>query len=250
MTVEKFKLIQKKEVKFSLYWVTDGEGEDWFVISPDNGFHDYVYAEMFHDEYEGHEPYTEDNLVAPYSNADYICDVPFEILNRLTTGRDNEMTYIEQSQKNYLSDVETRKGLKKFFFESLYPDFTDQYKAMLKKELKKSHKNYEKIIDFIWDDFCCMDDYCIDIFGKENADINKKGLASCMLSEGRSISDFEGYGSFHAQIDILKEIEGMTIIDDGKTSHMRVVAFDGNIYSEGDMEAQIQEVWNIYKQNS
>ena len=104
--------------------------------------------------------------------------------------------------------------------------------------------NYNKIIEFIWDDFGCMDDYSETIFGEDKAYVNKKGLAGCMLSNTTS-SDYDGYGCFHAQIDILKEIDGMSIIDDGSESHMRVVAYNGEIYSEGDLEAQIQDAWKL-----
>lgn len=239
----------KSKVNFTLYWVSDGISEDWFVLVPChiNDPHSGSYmAEWFHCEYEGLTDVgsVQDSTICYEARADDVLEVP---LNKIP----NHMR--EGMKKNYRGLKGNLKGLKELFFDPEFNAvgiFKQDVRDMFEKELGN---DFDKIMDWCWtnlepdengyDDPEFDGKYFVDAVDEYDAN----GVYKIMI-DWSTIQDIiqygksgkSGYAPIHGQIELLENL-GFTIIDDGDKSGQRVVIYDGTMYSEGEMESKVQE---------
>lgn len=247
-----------KPTHYALFWVSDGGQEDWFVLVPYNDkngkYHEWAVscdydsvAEEFHMSYEGFEiEYAECGFIYAGCTADYITSIPASILEN-TEYRDG-ITYLDKSIESFNKFEDRKKYCVNEFIKQLKNCNNEKINEIISKY--NNNELYDKIYEimieinneFEYDEFWVVDDHFIKEFcEKHNLDVStfREGIYYGYYLNGYANSVDSGYGTIHAQNDILVQVEGMEQLDDGLESGVRRYKFGEKIFYEGKMQAEI-----------
>lgn len=238
-----------KSAKFTLYWIYDGIGEDWFVIVPcdynDPATGSYM-AEWFYCDYEGltEVGFVQDTTICYQAMSDDVMSVP---LSKIPKNMKIKM------KENFKELEGKMQELKELLFDtemSYIGVFNKKTRMMFKKEF---NNNLDQIMNWCWTnldpDENGYDDPEFDgkYFIKDVEQDDAFSLYKIMIdwqTIRAIIDDGNGYAPVHGQLNLLKNL-GFTIIDDGEKTGQRVVVRNGDMYAEGATESQVRESQRI-----
>jgi hypothetical protein len=237
----------KKTPDFTLYWVSDTINEDWFVIVPchvhDTHMGSYM-AEWFHCEYEDlNNISAQDSTICYEAMADDVMAVPFSMIPATMKKKMKEEFALLNGKMQVLKEIFFGEGEFEEFENAPIKLFKPKIRKMFEKEL---NNDFDKIMEWCWTNLEPDEDNYLDKefdgkYFKSNADyfdaLEFYGMMLKWQTIGVILDTGKGYAPVHGQIDLLTNL-GFTIIDNGDKSSQRVVVYNGQMYTEGEMESK------------
>lgn len=242
-----------KPDKFSLYWVSDDIGQDWFVITPSfkdcPEFYEIDLAEECHSYNKDLEFDLYGGGVYPMCNAQFVCHIPYEAMenNYINTfsksGTVNgSISFLEASQAAYV-ELEDKIGVIPYVLnKEILPNLPNDIVDIINSSEDPINHAYDfflrafestKEMIFMFDT----------VYGVEDEDLPYIVLEFLNMVRMRNNVEFFGhdkpYGCITGSMKIISQIEGMSFIDNGRKSKHRTVVYDGVVYQEGTNVIQI-----------
>ena len=252
----------KRPEKYSLFWVEDTIGQDWFVFTPSIGDREVERSlvEELHGYYENIDFVMRKSAIYHDCNATFICEIPKEVVEKTdiisinNEGNQNNLgkTYYENlvdahnelldriliSQSitecvlrdnlsdNILDAIAEIQTDDMSWFDSAYTYFSDNFSedSILETFLSATTKDEE---GFELTQAVLYFMYYIELYETLKT-LNKQGHTLI--------------ASLHGQNDILTKIDGMTQLDDGLTSSTRVYIYNGVMYEEQASQREIDDI--------
>lgn len=237
--------MSSKPQEFGLFWLTDNEdAENWFIVSPlpeatnlDESMEAEDIAEFlakeFHARYEGFSSDIVFDLDIMYHE-----QVGAQLITTLTL--DDLSIDMAQASAEW---VETAKEELSYWEHELGSIAT----RLMKPETIRSMGGIKGLFSFLLCGQLQANDGVSNIFKTRTTQDQVNDLYACfhrVMCQRHAVR--MGYAPFHAQVDLLESL-GFAIIDDGVQSLVRTVVYDGELFTEGDMDAKLSHTRNRKK---